>query len=90
MSTKIKEIEDLEVGVETKIMQVPVETSTPVIHRFNAMPLAFSGFAVASVLLGFVSTGLITDVNVVGVGACIASAGLGLLIASISELLKGM
>ncbi|ORZ11972.1 GPR1/FUN34/yaaH family-domain-containing protein [Absidia repens] len=58
-------------------------------QRFNAMPLAFCGFSIGSILLGFVNTGLVTNVNAVTVGSCIASAGFGLGVGSISELFKG-
>ncbi|CAO3576337.1 unnamed protein product [Absidia cylindrospora] len=90
MSTKNSEVEYIDIQVENDKKEVPTTTPTSsAIQRFNAVPLAFCGLSIASILLGLVNTGLVVNINAITVGSCIASAGFGLAVGSISELLKG-
>ncbi|KAI8096461.1 GPR1/FUN34/yaaH family-domain-containing protein [Halteromyces radiatus] len=78
-----------EIALPASSSQLPHASQLPLAQRFSAIPLAFCCFAIGSILIGFVNTGLITSVTALPVGSCIATSGVGLFIGSISELLKG-
>lgn len=65
------------------------KTITPCKSFVNPMPLGLLGFAITGFVIGMTNTGLVLDLPVMSLGACLTSGFFSQLIASILEIRIG-